>query len=197
MNDENFVIGIDPASPGGDTAVISALSKEALDNVVASHSVGTYGIVGNDKYVLIQDANGDKFWALEQEATEVTPEWMRKWYEDGKKLAINKERTKEELDRLKECVIGAAFIHNYCREKELPSANIDLIIAETAMRWYEADHDNVKIWNPYACKELPAYYDHVISFCTQFSEYFSNVRAAAEAAQHDNVPTFEVEPPTK
>jgi len=106
------------------------------------------------------------------------PSWMMTWFEEGKKLGVVKsERSKEELESLKECILGASFIHKYCRNKELPEAIIDMIICETAMRWYEADHPGEVIEDPLKCKSLPAYYDHVTKFIHDFSEHIQHVRA--------------------
>lgn len=182
-------------SNGDDWTVITAPTCDELCRRFSDVAEGTVAIVGNDKqYVFVNNS-----W-IKQADEQEAPDWIVKWFEAGKNLEINEERTKEELDRLKECIVGISFIHGYCRDKELPSAVIDLIIVETATRWYEADH-NVKVTDPYMCKELPAYHVFVSEFIKGFSEHCEHVRATATAnmsSETDDTesPLFEVETPS-
>ena len=113
--------------------------------------------------------------------------------EEGKKLGVkNEERSKEELDMLKECIIGASFIHKYCRDKELPTAIIDMVICETAMRWYEKDYET-KVTDPMDAPELPAYHVHVTKFIEEFSAHIKDVRNAVENGTFDEELNLKVE----
>lgn len=136
---------------------------------------GAKGVVGGDKiYVRL---NG-KWEACKGDEPVEPPQWMMDWFNEGKKLGVKvSERSTEELDMLKECIIGASFIHKYCRDKELPTAMIDMIICETAMRWYETDY-GVIVGDVLEAKELPAYYMHVTKFIEEFSSHVQQVREA-------------------
>ena len=166
---------------------ITAATLEGLKEL-GEFPDGTQAFVGNAAYVRL---NGE--WLLRRESPEETPQWMIDWFEEGKKLGVkNEERSKEELDMLKECIIGASFIHKYCRDKELPTAIIDMVICETAMRWYEKDYET-KISDPMEAPQLPAYHVHVTKFIEEFSAHIKDVRNAVENGTFDEELNLKVE----
>ena len=104
------------------------------------------------------------------------------------------ERSKEELDALKEVILCISRVIAYCKDKNLPEVVADQIMMETAVKWYETDF-NVTVEDPYACKELPAYHEHVKNFVTDFSSYLNKARAVMKMSEaDDNIPSFEFDP---
>ena len=161
---------LDVTTEDGIRVITAPSMEEALK--LGSVDEGTQGFIGGQLHTYKEGK-----WVPNNEDEQV-PDWMRTWFEEGRKLGVVKEeRSKEELEQLKECAIGASLIHNYCRNKELPEAIIDMIICEAAMRWYEADHPGEVVDDPLKCKALPAYHEHVAKFIHDFSEHLQHVRA--------------------